>query len=313
MINNIKNMKTNNIIKVCLGLAVLACITPVFASAATVYTDATKANIFVGDTIIVEVKVDSDKAVVNSVEGDITLQSEGAVFEVKEFSLAGSIFGLWPRTPSLSNGGKVVSFVGGVPGGFNAQGARLFTLILEVKKEGTIKISPRNVVVFANDGKGTKLPVSLKDITLNVGPKAEGGVPNDEWTALLTSDITAPEAFVVVLGKDPSLFENNTFAFFSAFDSGSGVSYYEVSENGKPAVRSGSMYVLQDQNTSNVKLKVTAYDKSGNKRTVNYVKPGQAIFGFSWAFFVIVVLMLVVWYFLRRRKSRKIANTVDVL
>lgn len=298
-------MKKNNIITYILGLALMLVLIPASASAATVRVDTSKGSISAGDTIIVGIMVDSDQASINSIEGEITIQASSSSFEVKEFSLAGSIFGLWPRTPSLSNGGKVVSFVGGVPGGFNTQNARLFNLILDVKQEGTIKISPRNIVAFANDGKGTKLPVTIKDINIVVEPKKEGTVPKDEWNELLAADITPPEEFVVVLGKDPSLFEGKKFAFFSALDAGSGVSHYEVSENGKSPVRSGSMYVLQDQD-SEVKLQVTAFDKSGNKRTVEYVKPGYTIFGFSWPFYAVVAVLFIVW-FLRRRHNKKIA------
>lgn len=301
-----KNTNTKSAIKYFL-IALLVCFMPSFASAATVYIQNSKGDMHVGDTIIVGIKVDSDSASINSIEGDVTIQSEEAgAFEVKEFSLAGSIFGLWPRTPSLSSNGKVVSFVGGVPGGFNLQGARLFNIILEIKKEGNIRISPRNIVAFANDGKGTKIPVTLKDTTIKVVAKSEGSVPNDEWSELLAADITQPEDFVVVLGKDPSLFEGKKFAFFSAMDAGSGISHYEVSENGKAPVRSGSMYVLQDQESSDVKLKVTAYDKSGNKRTVDYVRPGFRIFGFAWQFYVIVILLIAVWYW--RRKRNRNAN-----
>ncbi len=308
-------MKNNKTIKYLIIALVIICASsfaPSVASAASVYTEATKGDVSVGDTILVGVKVDSDKAAINSIEGDVTIQSDSGAFEVKEFSLAGSIFGLWPRTPSLSSNSRVISFVGGVPGGFNVQGARLFNIVLEVKKEGNIKISPRNIVAFSNDGNGTKIPVNINDITIKVIPRKDGTVPNDEWSTLLAADITPPEPFVVVLGKDPSLFEGKKFAFFSAMDAGSGVSHYEVSENGKPAVRSGSMYVLQDQDSSDVKIKVTAYDKSGNKRAVDYVKPGYTIFGFSWVFFAIVALMLVVWYF-RRKRNKRMINKINAL
>lgn len=302
-------MNRKKVIGYILGLAIMILLSPSITSAATVRIETSKGTVSAGDTIIVGVMVDSNQASINSIEGDVTIQGESSLFEVKEFSLAGSIFGLWPRTPSLSSNGKVISFVGGVPGGFNVEGARLFNFILEVKKEGTIKISPRNIVVFANDGKGTKLPVTVNDINITVQPKKDDTIPKDEWRELLAADITPPEEFVVVLGREPSLFDNKKFAFFSALDAGSGVSYYEVSENGKPSVRSGSMYVLQDQESSDVKLQVTAYDKSGNKRVVEYVKPGYTIFGFSWMFYVVVLAMIAIWVMLRRR-NRKYTGAV---
>lgn len=280
------------------------------ASAASLYIDSAKSFVSAGDTFVVNVKVNSESKPINSIEGDITVQSTDAEFEIKEFSLAGSIFGLWPRTPSLSKDGRVISFVGGVPGGFDVNGATLFNIILEAKKEGSIRISPKNIVALANDGKGTKVPVTLEAKTIKVNPSNGKEIPNDEWSEIVAKDITPPEEFVVVLGKDDSLFDGKKFAFFSALDEVSGVSYYEVSENGGATVRSGSTYVLQNQDSSRVKLDVTAYDKAGNKRKVSYTSPTYGLFGLSWMFYLIIVAMIIVWYFLKKKKRNNIRFNV---
>lgn len=284
-----------------LGLILL----PGSALGASLYIDSTKNSVSAGDTFVVNVKVDSENEPINSIEGDIIIQSGDSSFEVKEFSLAGSIFGLWPRTPSLSKDGRVVSFVGGVPGGFNVNGATLFNIIVEAKGEGSIKISPKNIVALANDGKGTKVPVTLKSKTITVNSSSGNEIPNDEWAETVAKDVKAPEEFVVVLGKDDSLFDGKKFAFFSALDEMSGVSYYEVSENGGDVVRSGSTYVLQDQDASKVRLDVTAFDKAGNKRKVSYTSPTYGLFGLSWIFYVIIVAMIAIWLFLKKKKRNR--------
>jgi hypothetical protein len=144
-------------------------------------------------------------------------------------------------------------------------------------------------VVYANDGKGTRIPVIMKNLVIKVGPKKVGLAPNDEWGSLVSKDNIAPENFIIVPGQDLSMFEGKKFVFFSAVDNQSGISYYEVSENGAPSVRSGSTYVLQDQNSSS-RLKVTAFDKAGNKRTENYSSDRPI----SWlSIFVVTILIIV--------------------
>ncbi len=276
---------------------------PFTASAATVYLQSSQTKVSVGDIIVVSAKIDSDSAIINSVDGEISLSSPVDGAAVQEFSLGGSSFGLWPRTPSLSADGRVISFVGGVPGGFNFQGATLFSIVLEAKKEGTITLSPRNLSAFLNDGKGTKAPVQLKSLSIQVGPHAASEPVRDDWKAIVSADTQAPEDFVVVLGQDSTLFDGKKFAFFSAVDNQSGVAYYEVSENDGPAVRSGSTYVLQQQD-ADPELRVTAYDKAGNKKVSGY--PDASTGGTNWLFIIIVVIVIAaIWYIVRKMRAKK--------
>lgn len=278
---------------------------PSIASAANIYLETTKNTVSVGDIFIVSAKIDSNKTSINSVEGDFVLELNNENLVVNDFSLAKSILSLWPRTPSLSNDGKTISFVGGVPGGFDLDKAILFNIILEANKEGDIKISPKNIAVFANDGKGTRVQVEINDLEIKVLPKNEALAPNNEWSALVSSDKTNPENFDIVIGKDKTLFEGKRFAFFTAVDNQSGISYYEVSENDKPAIRSGSMYVLENQGEGDINLKVTAYDKAGNKTISVYKNPGFMIFGFSLNFILILLAIIIIWFIFKTIKRNK--------
>ncbi len=290
---------------------------PSMASAANVYFEASKNTISVGDTIIISAKIDSLKTSINTVEGDVVLGSNNGSVVVNDFSLAKSIFSLWPRTPSLSTDGNTISFVGGVPGGFDFDKAVLFSFIVEADKEGEITISPKNIAIFANDGKGTRVPADLSSLTIKILPKNEGVAPNNEWIGLVASDKTNPENFTIIIGKDNSLFEGKRFAFFTAVDNQSGISYYEVSEDGKPAIRSGSTYILanQDENIT-PNLKVTAYDKAGNKTVSVYKKVGTTIFGYSLNFIITLLVIIIVFFAVKRilkiRRARKIKNNVEI-
>lgn len=265
-VNNKNNMK-----KIIYTIALLLItFVPLSSHAASVYLESSRTNVSVGDTVVITVRTNSDGAILNTIDGEIAFKSsKGGSLNVTEFSLANSSFGLWPRTPSLSPDKNTISFIGGVPGGYSIEGATLFKIVVEARKEGTVTISPRNLSIFANDGKGTKVPVTTKNVVINISAKKSNAPVSNDWLEVVSGDTTPPEKFIVVLGQDPSMFDGRKFAYFSSIDNQSGIDHYEVSENGTSAVRSGSTYVLQDQ-SDKVKLTVTALDKAGNKTTAIY-------------------------------------------
>lgn len=285
-----------------LTIIALTVFLPFSANAASVYLETTNNTLSVGDTAVVTVKINADGAVINTLEGNVSVKSPANNLEVQEFSLANSSFGLWPRTPSLSVDGKVISFVGGVPGGFSIEGATVFKVIVQAKKEGLVTISPSDFVAYANDGKGSKIVVKPSDISINIVPKKTGVEARDDWKTILATDTTPPQDYIVVLGQDKTLYGGKMFAFFSALDKESGIDHYEVVEDGAPAVRSGSTYVLKNQSTD-VKLEVTAFDKSGNKKIAKYP---MAEAGINWTLIAVVVLVVVavVLVFKKIRKNK---------
>lgn len=275
-------IRPNSLLIILIAIILIA---PITSFAASVYMEASRSSVSVGDTIVVAVKINAEGAIINTVEGEVATKSG---IKVQEFSLANSAFGLWPRTPSLSVDGRVVSFVGGVPGGFSIEGATLFNIIVEATKEGKVTLSPRNISAYLNDGKGTKVPVTLKDLVIDVSPKKTDTASQNDWSTLVSKDVLPPEKFIIVLGQDQKMYDGKIFAFFSAVDNQSGISYYEVSENDQPAVRSGSTYVFKDQ-SGKATLSVVAYDKAGNKREAVY-NQGPLLSGVSWGWVLVIVL-----------------------
>jgi len=298
------------ILKVFLGLLIALVFVPNVASAALLYFESSKKEVSVGDTFIVSIIVDSEDAVVNSIEGDIVFGSK-VNSVVNDFSLAKSVFTLWPRTPSLSQDGDMVSFVGGLPGGLDLNKAVLFNIVVEAQKEGEINLSARDLSMFASDGQGTVIPVKSNTSSIKVNPKRESGIPSNEWVNLVLGDKTSPKEFPITLGRETSLFEGKRFAFFTAIDEESGISYYEVSENGKLPVRSGSMYLLENQDENlDPDLVVTAYDKAGNKTISKYQPVVTSFFGFTLKTLVVTILGIVVvlFFLIRFVKNKKNAK-----
>src|SRR3989344_3267268 len=120
----------------------------VFAS--TIYLETARTEFFVGDTILVDVKVDSENKDINTVEGNISLKYLPDTVVVKDISLSRSSFSLWPNKPSLSEDLKNIFFVGGSLGGLNSKDAILFKIVLDLKKTGQITLNPTDFSIYLN-------------------------------------------------------------------------------------------------------------------------------------------------------------------
>jgi hypothetical protein len=270
-----------------------------------------RADFFAGDTVLVSVRVDTEGKNINIVEGIVRLDYAGNAIAITNINTAGSLFSLWPNKPLPSDDNTSVSFVGGSPGGLIADDAVLFNLALKLQKEGKITLSPHNIGVYLNDGKGTKDRVTATDFTLTVAPETDGVPTTDDVAPILSQDKTPPADFEPMLGRDSALFENRYFLSFFTTDAESGVAYYEVQEGGGAFVQGESPYLLQDQSVRNP-IHVKAVDRAGNEKVVEF-KPAPPtptfvpfdrrligwVVGIVLAFFAVASLL---WKLISRKK-----------
>lgn len=246
-----------------LALGVLLLPQSVFAS--TVYIDTNRTDFFVGDTILVRVRIDSENKSINAIEGQVALNYSADAISLTDINTAGSKFSLWPSKPFPSDDNTSISFIGGTPGGFVSKDAIVFNVALKLQEAGQLTLSPKNIAVYLHDGKGSRDFARVKDLVINVLPEGSGTRLTDEWSGVISDDKTKPESFDVVLGKDPSLFDNQYFISFFTTDAESGVAYYEVQEGRTDFVRAESPYMLKDQSVGG-RILVKAVDKAGNER-----------------------------------------------
>lgn len=246
-------------------LALSAVILPHSVFASTVYIDTNHSEFFVGDTVLFRVRIDSENTDINAVEGEVLLDYLADTVTLAEINTAGSKLSLWPGKPLPSDNNTSISFVGGSPGGLLSKDAIVFNMVLKLQKAGPIILSPHNIGVYLNDGKGTQDKVSVKDLAINVLPARSGTESADDWNAVISHDGTAPSSFEITLGKDFSVFDNRYFISFFTTDAESGVAYYEVQEGEKAFMRAESPYILKDQSLPGL-IKVKAVDKAGNER-----------------------------------------------
>lgn len=268
--------------------------------------DYSKNAVHVGDTVLLKITLNTDGKEINVIDGDITFSSPS---DVTSISTGGSIFKLWPRKPSLER--NKILFTGGTPSGVFGSSLQVFTVAVKPKTAKPIKINFENVAAHLNDGAGTRISVKSSAVEIPVLAK---GDEKDELASLFTLDETPPLPFDIELGRDLSLYDGKYFISFYAEDKDSGIDMYMVKEEGHQEVRSGSVYVLQNQNLSG-KVEVKAIDNAGNTRTQTLDLKGgstwktwvKTIINGAFIIAIFVAALLVIFYFGRRisRKFRK--------
>ncbi|MBL8031685.1 MAG: hypothetical protein JNK33_05175 [Candidatus Doudnabacteria bacterium] len=275
------------------------------AKAAELYSTAATKQVQVGDTVVVDVRLNTEGKQLNAVEGVVHVQ--GGVAKVLDISVGGSALTIWPRPPvaQVTAEGVDIWFTGGVPGGFAESDALLFKVVVVPEKSGKIILQPEQVVSYENDGQGTKVLASTSSFTLSV---VEGdGTNTNSWEQAVTSDTVSPEPFTITLGQDNSVYDNKKFISFNTTDAGSGVDHYEVAEDASAPIRAESPYVLREQGARRVT--VTAYDKAGNAQLATLNLPPEhlastLIVYVGIALGVLCILIVLVYRAKRQKKTK---------
>jgi len=234
-----------------------------------------------GDIFIVQLRMDPEGECINAVEAHLSFPPE--LLAVQGLGIGQSLISFWPQEPQFSNEEGMVSFTGGIPGGYCGELAGnpgrtnlLLNLALHVKESPTLEGLSGGRLLFLpssrallNDGLGTIAHLDLQDFPFSVLP-VFSGERKDEWQDLLKSDTTPPEPFEVVIKQDKTLFNGKFFLIFSTTDRQSGLDFYQVKEGASPWRGAASPYVLEEQDVRGI-IKVRAVDKAGNERIATAV------------------------------------------
>ena len=222
------------------------------------------------DVFIVEVKLDTEEERINALKVELTFPQDK--LEVVDVSRGDSVLSLWPEEPTYSNLEGKVSFIGGIPLGFEGQGKIVsipFRVISfedsETLAEITFQDSSRALL---NDGLGTDASLALLGIVFTLFPEtAEDS--RDEWTQELIKDDIPPEPLEIILARHSLIFEGKYFIAFFAVDLETGIDYYQVKEGDRPWKKTSNIYLLEDQSLQSL-IKVKAVDKAGNERIIEF-------------------------------------------
>jgi hypothetical protein len=290
-------MKTR-LIGFCLIFSAL--VSPFLAQAAQIYLDPATGKYPPGVTFGVDVRLDNQGQCINAAEVDLAypanqLTAVGA-------SDGDSILTLWVKQPTIYANYGLISFVGGLPGGYCGRVSgdpslsnKLATIYFRFPTSSALIASTTilqnaqlaflsSTKAVLNDGLGTFAAISTGGATYTPQPLKGQYIAVDALQDAIAKDATPPEPFTIGTYRDPSLFSGQWFAVFSTVDKQTGIDHYEVAEvpaasinlpqNQWNWVRAVSPYLIKDQSL-NETIAVRAVDIAGNIRVEQYSPPAQ--------------------------------------
>lgn len=281
---------------------------PSLVHGASVYVTPGEGTYGVGDTFVVEVRLLTDAECVNA--ADLEVRYPNTVLRAVDFSKGSSILSLWVREPILDHDRGVVSFAGGIPGGYcgrvqgdpslsNVLGRIAFTVI-GTNDAAAVEISS-NTRLYAHDGLGTE--INPKKSSVSFVLLSDPQLPVNEWIAEVREDTIPPEAFAVGIHSTRGIFGGRYYLVFSTSDKQSGLDHFELYERGVwrtiTSPHALRFAALED-------IRVRAIDKAGNERIGSYdptsAPESQAETDLSFIVFGVILLALVAFsrFYLRR-------------
>lgn len=253
---------------------------PPAAHAAVLYMNPTEGTHGLSDTFIADVRLDNQNECVNAMHVEVRYPTD--TLRAVDFSKGNSILSLWIEEPKIDTDKGVVTFSGGIPGGYcgripgdpvlsNVLGKIVFSVIGAEKKEATISISDTSAV-YLNDGQATQAHLITQSAVFEIKPTALSRT--NPWLEAVGADTTPPDAFVVTVESTQRVFGGNYYAVFTTQDKQSGIDHYEMFERGAWNTVS-SPHELKDQYLL-ASVQVKAVDKAGNVRLGDYIEGSAA-------------------------------------
>ncbi|OGZ61127.1 MAG: hypothetical protein A2919_01210 [Candidatus Spechtbacteria bacterium RIFCSPLOWO2_01_FULL_43_12] len=154
----------------------------VVADAASLYIFPNQSEVYEGDSIVAELRLNTEGQEVNTIE--TTLSLPPGILEITDFSTGGSVFSFFVAGPEIRTDENSVFFQAASPGGFSGEGV-VGKITLRSKNRGpayaeatagrqaTLRIS-ENSKVLLNDGKGTEAGLKFTNGDYEVVEKPSG-------------------------------------------------------------------------------------------------------------------------------------------
>lgn len=145
------------------------------ASAATFGLSANGESFSVGDSLTVDLDIDSQGVSVNAAQGTIRFSPD--ILEAERVDRSQAIFNFWLEDPEIDNNLGSISFTGGSTNGFSGVSLEVFKVNFRVKGVGASSIVVSDGAVSASDGSGTNVLVGTRgiDITVVAGASLPAG------------------------------------------------------------------------------------------------------------------------------------------
>ncbi len=244
---------------------------------------------------VIEAYIDPKEVPLNAVEGAIGLLGAG-IENVSSVVVetGGSLFTLWPVTPSYSPEEKVVRFTGGSPEGFVEKGL-LFRMRISSKQSSKISVSWLRGAAYQSNGEGTLEGISSRSLLVSLSQSETNQIN------AVSNDSIPPYFDTLLVSQDPDVYEGKYFVSFHATDDASGIERYEVIEGGVTTETQNGMYVLLAQDRKN-RVVIIAYDKAGNSTSIKVPTRYEPLYNALIACIIFAAVLLV--FFSRRLKHK---------
>jgi hypothetical protein len=263
-----------------------------FSSAANVpwvLIKTNKTSLPINDILVVDVVVNSQGEIINSIEGSFVYDKD--VLTLENVQTGDSLVSLWVEKPNMDTAG-FVNFAGVIPGGVVLTDSNIFSLIFRANKNTQTELDIKNFNLLINDGSGTSINSNVIGALISVS-----GDSLKELPKIQNSDNFLPSKFKINRTKDKSIFDNQWFIVFLAQDKESGISHYEVCEGFKnTCIKSNSPHLLKNQSAFYY-VKVIAFDQNGNSQ--------KSILISNYYYLVFVILLGLFIFFVLKFLNKK--------
>ena len=171
-----------------------------------------------GQSIKIDVVIDTKNEVVNAVSGSIKKPRD---LEIEKMIDGWSIIGFWIKRPKLAP--SSIDFSGIIPNGFKGTGI-ILSFFAKSYVEDEYGVNIVNPFVVSNDGLGTNLKTVLTQARFSFVKGVKANVTHD------IADVTSPRPFSAIVAKNTDMFNGRYFLIFNTFDEGYGIDHYEIME-----------------------------------------------------------------------------------
>lgn len=225
-------------LSIVLGLMILFANT---AEAASLFFVPATGEFGVGNTLTVDLKIDSEGVGLNAAQATIRFPKD--TLTVSSIDKTGSTFSFWLEEPTFSNEDGVISFVGGTPYGVSGASIQVIHIVFTTKGSGSAPLTIADSAITASDGSGTNILSKTNDAVFTISPtttKPATPAPAVPAPKQITrepvpaSGLPGKPVLTVPLYTDPTVWSNLSNIFTASWELPRDISGVKTTLNKQP-------------------------------------------------------------------------------
>lgn len=165
----------------------------------------------IGDTFILDVKIDSEDQGINGAQA--TISFDGTMFEATKIDKSDSIFDFWLANPTIAT--DRVNFIAAATTGFNGKSLEALRITFKTKSAGKSDITITDAAITASDGSGTNVLSKTNNVSISIATTAGKTAPTQITRVAETAvGLPAKPDILVPFYPDPKKWNNVSDKFF---------------------------------------------------------------------------------------------------